>query len=293
MSSDALVSACEAARRQEKRVGFVPTMGALHAGHLALVGEARRRAEASSAGALVVASIFVNPTQFGPHEDLSRYPRDLEGDTAKLEAEGVDLLFAPEPETMYPPGDATRVHVSRLTEVLCGHFRHGHFEGVTTVVTKLFAMVGPCVAVFGKKDYQQLAVIRRMVKDLLFPVEVVGHSIVREPDGLAMSSRNVYLSAEERRRALSLSLGLSEAWRAFDRGERVAGVLRELASREVEKHASSMDYVEVTDADSLVSFADDAQVGERALVAVACRMGKTRLIDNVVLGEDPVPVAAR
>lgn len=274
-------AACDAARARGQRVGFVPTMGALHDGHLALVREARRRAD------FVVVSIFVNPTQFGPNEDFARYPRDLEGDRRKLE--GADGVFAPEASAMYPLGEQTRVRVSGLTEHLCGPHRPGHFEGVTTVVTKLFAIVGPCVAVFGKKDYQQLAVLRRMATDLFLPVEVVGHPIVREPDGLAMSSRNAYLSADERARALSLSRGLAEAADAFARGERRAGTLRAFALRAVEPAATSVDYVTVADADALVPFADDARVGDRALLAVACRVGATRLIDNVVLGEDPPP----
>ena len=263
-------------------MAFVPTMGALHEGHLSLAREARRRAD------FVVCSIFVNPTQFGPNEDFGRYPRDLEGDVAKLGAL-VDLVFAPQVEEMYPAGERTRVRVEGLTEHLCGPHRPGHFDGVTTVVAKLFSAVGPSVAVFGKKDYQQLAVLRRMARDLLMPVEVVGHPTVREPDGLAMSSRNAYLSAEERARALTLSEGLSAASRAFAAGERSSGVLRGLALAPVAAVATSIDYVTVADADALVPFADEARVPERAVVAVACRVGATRLIDNVVLGEDPDP----
>ena len=226
-----LRDACDAARARGLRVGFVPTMGALHEGHLALTREAKKRAS------FVVCSIFVNPTQFGPNEDLARYPRDLEGDVRKLE--DVDVVFAPEPAAMYVPGERTRVRVDDLTSHLCGPHRPGHFEGVTTIVAKLFAIVGPSVAVFGKKDFQQLAVIRRMTKDLFFPVEVVGYPIVREPDGLAMSSRNAYLSAEERQRALGLSRGLSAAVRAFTRGERRAGVLRKAALESIEPVARS------------------------------------------------------
>ncbi len=274
-----LRTACDRARTEGRRVGFVPTMGALHEGHLALVREARKHAD------FVVCSIFVNPTQFGPNEDLARYPRDLDGDVRKLEGAGADLVFAPEPEAMYPKGEQTRVRVAGLTEHLCGPHRPGHFEGVTTIVTKLFAIVGASAAVFGKKDYQQLAVIRRMTTDLFLPVEVIGHPIVREADGLAMSSRNAYLSAEERTRALSLSRGLAEASSAFAAGERNAGRLRRLALAPIETAATSIDYVTVADHDALVPFADDATVGERALVAVAARIGKTRLIDNVVLGE--------
>ena len=270
-----LRTACDLARREGRRVGFVPTMGALHEGHLALVREAKRRAP------FVACSIFVNPTQFGPNEDFARYPRDLEGDVGKLAGAGADLVFAPEPEAMYPKGEQTRVRVMGLTDHLCGPHRPGHFEGVTTVVTKLFAIVGPSVAVFGKKDYQQLAVIRRMTTDLFLPVEVVGYPIVREADGLAMSSRNAYLSADERARALSLSQGLREASNAFAAGERNAGRLRRLAHAPVERAATSIDYVTVADPDALVPLSDEADVGERALVAVACRVGKTRLIDNI------------
>jgi pantoate--beta-alanine ligase len=276
--------ACDDARGRGKRVGFVPTMGALHEGHLSLVTLARSHAD------FVCASVFVNPTQFGPTEDFSRYPRDLEGDAKKLAGVGADLVFAPDAGAMYLPGDATRVRVSGLTDVLCGPFRPGHFEGVTTVVAKLFALAGPCLAVFGRKDYQQLAVLRRMAKDLFLPVDIVGHPIVREPSGLAMSSRNAYLSEDERRRALGLSRGLGHAAAAFAKGERSAGVLRKLVRDEVAKGADSIDYVDVCDADSLSVFADDGRVPERALVAIACRVGKTRLIDNVVLGEDPSPV---
>lgn len=255
-------------------------MGALHEGHLSLVREARRRTS------FVVCSIFVNPTQFGPNEDFARYPRDLEGDVEKLT--DADLVFAPETSAMYLEGDRTRVRVEGLTEHLCGPHRPGHFEGVTTIVTKLFAIVGPCTAVFGKKDYQQLAVIRRMTADLFLPVEIVGHPTVREHDGLAMSSRNMYLSAEERERALSLSRGLRAAANAFAAGERSAGKLRALARAPVAEAATSVDYVEVADADTVVPFEDAATIGDRALVAIACRVGKTRLIDNVVLGEDVI-----
>lgn len=274
-----LAAACDRARSEGRRVGFVPTMGALHEGHLSLVREAKKRA------AFVVTSIFVNPTQFGPNEDLARYPRDLEGDVAKVGAAGADLVFAPAPSAMYAEGEATRVRVTGLTDHLCGPHRPGHFEGVTTVVAKLFAIVGASVAVFGEKDYQQLAVIRRMTTDLFFPVEVVGHPIVREPDGLAMSSRNAYLSTDERARALSLSRGLAAAREAFASGERGAGTLRGLARAPIEVAATSIDYVTVAHPETLVPYEDEAQVGSRVLVAVACRIGKTRLIDNAVLGE--------
>lgn len=274
---------CDDARRSGARVGFVPTMGALHEGHLALVREARARVGPSG---LVAVSIFVNPTQFGPNEDFSRYPRDLEGDAAKVASAGASLLFSPESTAIYPEGDATRVRVQGLTEVLCGPFRPGHFEGVATVVSKLFALVGPSVAVFGKKDYQQLAVLRRMAKDLFFPVEVVGFPIVREASGLAMSSRNAYLSPEERERALGLSRGLRKASMAFSEGERRAAALLAPVREEVERVADSIDYVDANHEDSLVPYGSEDRVHERALLAIACRIGKTRLLDNVVLGED-------
>jgi pantoate--beta-alanine ligase len=279
--------ACDAARARGGRVGLVPTMGALHRGHLALVREAKARAE------FVAVSIFVNPTQFGPSEDFAKYPRDLAGDVQKLamgvEGIGADLVFAPAPSAMYSAGEETRVHVGGLSESLCGPFRPGHFEGVATVVTKLFALAGPCVAVFGKKDYQQLAILRRVARDLFLPVELVGYPIVREADGLALSSRNAYLSPEERAQALALSRGLRDASRAFVAGERRAGALRTAARAPVVEVARSIDYVDVTDADTLVPFPEDARVPDRALVAIACRVGATRLIDNVVLGEDPAP----
>ena len=259
------------------RVGFVPTMGALHEGHLSLVRDACGRAD------VVVASIFVNPTQFGPKEDFAKYPRDLAGDAAKLAEAGAQLLFAPETHAMYLPGDSTRVRVGLLTDTLCGPFRPGHFEGVATVVAKLFGLVGPCVAVFGKKDYQQLAVLRRMTADLFLPVEIVGHPLVREADGLAMSSRNAYLSAADRARALGLVKGLRAGYMLFEKGERRAAILESAVRAEVQKGADTLDYVSVVDADSLQPL---ETTGERALIAVACRVGGTRLIDNVVLGED-------
>lgn len=276
-------AACDEARRKGARVGFVPTMGALHDGHLALVRAAREKA------AFCTASIFVNPTQFGPNEDFGKYPRDLAGDVAKLASAGAELVFAPDAGAMYPAGDETRVHVGSLASSLCGPFRPGHFEGVTTVVAKLFALVGPSVAVFGKKDYQQLAILRRMTRDLFFPVEILGHPIVREEDGLAMSSRNAYLSPDERHRAGGLSRGLAAAGRAFLTGERDARALRDAVRAEVEPIATSIDYVDVTDPATLVPFGAGDRIETKALVAIACRVGATRLLDNMVLGEDAVP----
>jgi pantoate--beta-alanine ligase len=277
-----LADLCREVRKRGERVGFVPTMGALHAGHLALAREAKRLAPR------VVASIFVNPTQFGPGEDLSRYPRDLEGDLGKLALVGVDAVFAPEAGELYPSGEETRVRVGSLAEPLCGRSRPGHFEGVATIVAKLFGIVGPSVAVFGKKDYQQLLVIRRMARDLFLPVDVVAVRTVREPDGLAMSSRNAYLSPGERARARALVIGLDAAARAFTSGERRARELERLAREPVDRAATSVDYVEIRDPDTLAALEGDA--GARAVVAVACRIGSTRLIDNVVLGEDPPPL---
>ncbi len=279
-----LREACDAARSAGHRVAFVPTMGALHEGHLALVDEARRRAK------FVVASIFVNPTQFGPAEDFARYPRHLDADVARLEGRGVALVFAPEPAEVYPPGDETRVRVGSLAAPLCGPFRPDHFEGVATVVAKLFALVGPSQAIFGRKDYQQLLVVRRMARDLFLPVDVVGHPVVREEDGLAMSSRNAYLSPDDRRRAVALVTGLRRAASAFAAGERDPRALERLAREPVEGVATSIDYVELRDADTLGPIADRAP--PRAVLAIACRLGATRLIDNVVLGEDSLDAAA-
>ena len=276
---EAFRAACDEARARGARVGFVPTMGALHDGHLALVDEAARRAS------FVAVSIFVNPTQFGPREDFARYPRDLVKDTGALGGRA-HLVFAPEAAAMYLPGDEVRVNVGALAAHLCGPFRPGHFEGVCTVVAKLFALAGPCTAVFGKKDYQQLAILRRVARDLFFPVEVVGHPIVREADGLAKSSRNAYLSREDRARALCLSRGLRAAVAAFAAGERGAGLLGDRVRAEVAGGADHVDYVEVTDPDTVQPLPRAARTGDRALVAIACHVGKTRLIDNVVLGED-------
>lgn len=277
-------AACERLRADAGRLAFVPTMGALHRGHLALVAEGRRRA------ANVAVSIFVNPTQFGPNEDFQKYPRPMERDLELCREAGVRLVFTPSPEDMYPRGERTRVHVSGLTDALCGPFRPGHFDGVATVVTKLFAATGPAVAVFGRKDYQQLQVVRRLTADLLLPIEVVGLATVREADGLALSSRNVYLSAEERQRALAIPSGLARALALHARGERRAGALRRAVLELLEPAASRIDYVTVADADDLRPYADDEPVGERPLVALAAFVGTTRLIDNVVVSEDNSPI---
>lgn len=281
-----LRTACDGFRARGRRVGLVPTMGALHAGHVALVREAARLADE------VVVTIFVNPTQFGPNEDFSKYPRTLEADLEKCEAAGARLVFSPEVAEIYPAGEHTRVRVDALTEHLCGRSRPGHFEGVTTVVAKLFAATGACTAVFGRKDYQQLKVIERMTRDLLLPVTVVGHATVREPDGLALSSRNAYLSANERQRALVLSRSLAAAVGRFRAGERRAVALRGPAEAAIVAEGLVPDYVTLADSEELAPIADDALVGERALLALAVRVGPARLIDNVVLGEDDAPGAS-
>ena len=264
----------EAERRAGRRIAFVPTMGFLHRGHLCLVRDAKAR------GDRLVVSIFVNPTQFGPGEDFSGYPRDFERDCALLESEGVDALFHPSVEEMYPRGGQTRVDVEPLSLSLCGASRPGHFRGVATVVTKLFNIVLPHLAVFGEKDYQQLQVIRRLVRDLSLGVEIVGHPIVREADGLAMSSRNAYLSEAERLAAVCLSRALCKAERLFKRGELSARALVRNALAEIEKEPlASVEYVRLCDAETLdeIAVIDDA-----AVLALAVRIGRARLIDNRV-----------
>jgi pantoate--beta-alanine ligase len=268
---------CDAHRQQGGSVALVPTMGYLHEGHLSLI---RRAGEL---GDLVVVSIFVNPTQFGPTEDLSRYPRDLDGDLAKCRAAGVGLVFTPSVDDMYPPGHQTVVEVQRLSQGLCGDRRPGHFRGVATVVAKLFNMVGPCRAVFGEKDYQQLQVIRQMVRDLDFPVEVVGSPIVREPDGLAMSSRNVYLQPAERAAATCLHAALQRVRAAVEaRGSVPADEALALARDVLQAAAGArIDYLEARDALTLEP-AQSVGCG-KTVVAMAVFFGKTRLIDNAVL----------
>lgn len=270
-------------RERGSTLGLVPTMGALHEGHRALMREAHARSSA------VAVTIFVNPTQFGPKEDLARYPRDLQGDVEQCAAERVSLVFAPDVSEMYPQGERTRVRVSGLTDHLCGASRPGHFEGVATVVTKLFAVSGPCVAVFGRKDYQQLQVIRRLARDLLFPVEIVGYPTVRESDGLALSSRNRYLSPKERKTALAIPRALAEAVRRYETGERLVGALREPARVALAREGLRLDYVSVAHAEDLIPFEDTQAIPQKAVLAVAAFCGSTRLIDNVVLGEDPAP----
>ncbi|HET7824327.1 MAG TPA: pantoate--beta-alanine ligase [Anaeromyxobacter sp.] len=272
---------CLADRAAGARIALVPTMGFLHEGHLSLMREARRRADAGGRRGLSVATIFVNPTQFGPSEDLSRYPRDLEGDLAKCAAAGVDRVLAPsDPRSMFAPSHETWVEVERVSEGLCGASRPGHFRGVATVVAKLFHLTVPHVAFFGEKDFQQLAVIRAMVRDLAFGIEVVGMPIVREKDGLALSSRNAYLSAEERGRALALSRSLLEARDAAARGERDADALRARARERLEAALTRVDYVEIVHPETL---APVARAEPGSVMLVAAFVGKTRLIDNVRL----------
>ena len=264
-----------ALRRAGKRIGLVPTMGFLHKGHLSLIKLARRQAD------VVVLSIFVNPTQFGPNEDLAAYPRDFARDEALCSGAGVDAVFYPEAATMYAPDHSTWVVEENLTQPLCGASRPGHFRGVTTVVAKLFHIVEPDVAVFGRKDAQQALVIQRMVRDLDFAVDIVIAPLIREADGLAMSSRNQYLSADERQRALAISRGLDQVVALYDRGERVASALCGAVTEEIVTAGGRIDYVE------LVSRADlrpVSQVDGPVLLAVAARFGATRLIDNVFLG---------
>jgi pantoate--beta-alanine ligase len=264
-------------RREGRRLALVPTMGYLHEGHLSLMREGRRRAD------VVASSIFVNPTQFGPKEDLSRYPRDFEGDLAKCASAGVDAVFAPEPGAMYPPGYQTYVEVTDVSQGLCGARRPGHFRGVATIVTQLLCLFRPEVALFGEKDYQQLQVIKALSHDLHLGVDIVGMPTVREADGLAMSSRNAYLSAEERQRALSLSRGLRAAQALAREGTRDAGALVGAVRRELEAAGLREDYVELVDAERLTPLASLA-AGQPARLLVAAFSGTTRLIDNMPVG---------
>ncbi|HEY3616809.1 MAG TPA: pantoate--beta-alanine ligase [Candidatus Sulfotelmatobacter sp.] len=266
-----------AVRRAGKRLGFVPTMGALHEGHLSLVRAAR------GSGDVVAASIFVNPTQFGPNEDLAKYPRSFDRDRELLEREGVELLFAPSVEEMYPAGAVTWVEVESLSDKLDGRSRPGHFRGVSTVVAKLFHVVEPDAAFFGQKDAAQVAIIRRMVCDLNLSVEIVVCPIVREPDGLAMSSRNTYLDAEQRKRALVLHRSLMRIQKLAEAGEREAAKLLAAGREEFAQVPSvRLDYLEIVNPDTLDPVKD---VSGGALAAVAAIVGSTRLIDNLILSE--------
>ena len=268
-------SACRAARRAGRRLGVVPTMGALHEGHLSLVRAARASCDA------VAVSIFVNPTQFGPNEDLAKYPRSFERDRELLEREGVELLFAPAADEMYPGGAVTWVLVEELSGKLDGRSRPVHFRGVTTVVAKLFHIVEPDVAFFGQKDAAQVAIIRRMVRDLNLPVEIAVCPIVREPDGLAMSSRNAYLDPLQRKQALVLHRSLMRVQQLSGAGQRSAAKLAAAGREEVAAERSvRLDYFEIVDPDTLDPVEDVAQ---GTLVAVAAFVGTTRLIDNILL----------
>lgn len=272
--------ACEDARAAHRHVGLVPTMGALHEGHFSLIDEAKSRAD------FIALTLFVNPLQFAPGEDLGRYPRTFESDLAGCRERGVDVVFAPEPGAMYSPGFQTEVSVKGISEPLEGGFRPSHFDGVTTVVTKLFNLAGPCVAMFGRKDYQQWKVLSRMAFDLDMPIELVGCPIIREADGLALSSRNRYLSASDRTRALGIVSGLRQAFDAWEQGERDPDALRSLAEERVRGAFDRVDYVAAVDPETLA--APSPSPG-RMLIAVAAHLGTTRLIDNVVLGEDTRP----
>ncbi len=269
------------ARRVEgKIIALVPTMGYLHQGHVSLMEHARPAAD------LVIVSIFVNPLQFGPREDLDVYPRDFEGDCRTCEQAGVDVIFAPQMSDIYPPEFQTEVSVSEVTRGLCGAHRPGHFNGVTTVVAKLFNLALPHKAFFGEKDYQQLVTIKRMVEDLNFPIEIIGVPIVREDDGLAMSSRNAYLSPAEREAALSLSHGLFRARELFEQGEKRSPILQQAVREAIREHAGQscqLEYLAICDPDSLEEI---EQVEKQAVIALAARVGKTRLIDNTLLSRE-------
>lgn len=276
-SIDEMQRLSTAARAVGTTIALVPTMGYLHEGHASLMREGRR------VGGLLVTSIFVNPTQFGAGEDFTTYPRDMERDMKIAAAAGVDLIFAPAAAAIYPDGYQTFVEVEKLTLPLCGANRPGHFRGVTTVVCKLFNIVQPDLALFGKKDYQQLAVIRKMVADLNIPVDIIGMPIVREADGLAMSSRNSYLSPTERSTALCLSRSIEAVRALYQRGEKDPSILRERVMEEIGAEAAAVhEYVELRDGDTLEEI---RKADGRTLLALAVRIGKTRLIDNCILGE--------
>jgi pantoate--beta-alanine ligase len=265
----------QAERQQGHRIALVPTMGALHEGHLSLVREGKSR------GNRVVVSIFVNPTQFAPAEDFAAYPRNFDRDCSLLEAEGIDVLFHPAADDIYTPGDQTHVEVKELSNILCGAQRPGHFRGVATVVTKLFSVVRPHVAVFGEKDYQQMQIIRRLVRDLFLDVEIVGYPIVRESDGVAMSSRNAYLNVDEREAARCLSRSLRKAECLLRQGEVSAKAIVEAVKADLQGEPLALvEYVAICDVETLEPI---EQIRNSALLALSVTIGKARLIDNKVL----------
>jgi len=265
----------DAVRGSGKTIALVPTMGYLHEGHLSLMRLVREKAD------VVVVSLFVNPLQFGPGEDFKQYPRDWDRDVALIASAAADAVFAPEVAEMYPEGFQTSVSVSRMTQNLCGISRPTHFEGVTTVVAKLFLCAKPHIAIFGEKDFQQLMVIRRMVTDLGFDIEIIGAPIVREADGLAMSSRNTYLSAEQRTAALCLSRSLGQVRTMFAAGQRNAGVLIDYVHGQISaERLARIDYIKVCD---IATLEDVETISRDAVMALAVYFGKARLIDNVVL----------
>ncbi|MCZ6681752.1 MAG: pantoate--beta-alanine ligase [Planctomycetota bacterium] len=273
-SVEHLRSAVADARSANRTIGFVPTMGALHAGHLSLIEAARRN------GDFTIVSIFVNPTQFGPGDDFDRYPRTLDADRAICDAAAAQVLFVPQHEDVYPKGDQTRVRPGPLADGLCGPFRPGHFEGVCTVVAKLFGLVQPDVAYFGQKDAQQVAIIRRMVIDLRMPLRIEACPIVREPDGLALSSRNAYLEPDQRGRSLCLYQALTTGRDMLRAGESVNDAVAAMRERLERTSGVSVDYVSVVDPDSLDPVTDTKS---RLMVAGAIRIGSCRLIDNVLM----------
>ncbi|MCJ7662684.1 MAG: pantoate--beta-alanine ligase [Desulfobacterales bacterium] len=268
----------EQGRREGMIIAFVPTMGFLHEGHLSLMREGRKR------GDCLVTSIFVNPTQFGPAEDYDRYPRDLKQDLRLVQGVGVDICFTPSVAEMYPDGFQTFVEVEQVTQNLCGFSRPHHFRGVTSVVAKLFNIVKPHLAFFGQKDYQQLIAIKQMVKDLNMDVEVVGMPTIREPDGLAMSSRNAFLNPKKRKEAARLYRSLLKGRELFAQGERSAATILQEVKKIIEEEKSVViDYVKICDAHTLE---DIEEIKSEAVIALAVKMGKTRLIDNIILKEE-------
>jgi pantoate--beta-alanine ligase len=274
-----LFAVTEAWRMRGERVGLVPTLGALHDGHLALVDAVR------AAGATrIVVSIFVNPLQFGANEDLAKYPRTLEDDVARCTERGVDLIYAPSVDAMYPKGFQTHVQVEQVTQRWEGSVRPEHFRGVATVVTKLFTATGACIAAFGRKDYQQLRTVQRLTDDLNLPVTILACPTIRELDGLAMSSRNRYLDASARPRARTIYQGMHAASLAFAQGERDAGTLLTLARTPVETKFDAIDYITIVDADDLTPIS--GRITTASMLLVAARIGATRLIDNCLLGEE-------